>query len=296
MLIFFLALLCVLVRGAALSSVEASPAPISCSDTKAQLDGKKLSKVCSGNTCLYLAYRQASANNQDPVLVRFDGDSQTFCNQKIEDNGDDGLGVGLLWDDSKDYFYGAFTSKGTQPGNQYQDYTSGGWIPNFFGTIAQSSDTKVSVILKINLADGTPTKGTFMGAKLMNNDANTCIVSQMDVAQNEEVAIYFSSFFSPVDVPGSSPANSQRMTCTGKSPFIVGYKFDRDLSAPIEICGGQSCTPNTNLCPSGQLTGVINSTAPGGGGGNGGSGGNGSIIAPALWMMVSGMIIILVAL
>ena len=287
-------LLLVACNGEILSSVETSPQTLSCSDSKAALQAKRCSQVCSSatGTCFFLGYRQVSANNQDPILIRFDGASQAWCQTQIETTGDDGFGIGLLWNDETNAMYGAFTSKGTQsPGVQYQAWTAGGWIPSFFGPVASSNNVKVSVILKLDAATGVPSKGTFIGARLTSGEANQLLVSQMAFASNDEVVIAAESTFRPVDNPSSNPVRT--MVCTGSSPLPAYFKFDSNLTAPIEICGtpafasGSRCLPSGSTCPRGSISGVINATlgpggtsgggagCPGQSGGNGGNGGNG---------------------
>ncbi len=188
--------LSVLVRAQTVSSVVQNPQTLSCGLTRSAIDARLVAKICnSGNTtCFYTGYQQVSSVNQDPILIRFDGSTQTFCQTQIETTGDDGSGIGLLWD-SANKLYGCFTSKGTQPGIRYQNWTGGGWIPNFYGTIAQSNDVKVSVILELNVNTGVPVSGTFVGARLSSGSANTCLARSMTFDTSGNPVIFFDSYY-----------------------------------------------------------------------------------------------------
>ena len=251
-------------EAAILSSVDSSPGRLSCSDSKATLDSKsdlvKVTSTSRGMT-MYMGYRQTTSVNQDPVVTLFEGNTRKWCKDDIEDNGDDGFGVGLLWNDNENHFYGIFTSKGTQPGKKYQDHTSGGWIPNYFGTVAQSNNVKVSVVLRMDINTGTPDKGTFVGGRLNSGKANTLVPHSATFAGDDPV-IYFNGWYAPVDEPSNTPSKGSRMSCSGSSPVPMDVKFKADLSAPLEICGkartvgGSYCnatTPATS-CPRGQIT------------------------------------------
>ena len=154
----------------------------------------------------------------------------------------------------------------------FQSYTSGGWIPEFFGNVASSNNAKVSVVLRISTSTGVPDKGTYVGAKLDNGGANTMEPREIGFDVAENLVVLFDSFFSPVDGIGNGgPSTYPRMSCTGSSPLPFYVKFTPDLSNALERCGTPAaigrtslCTPSNAAvsCPLGRVTSVIVGSGP----------------------------------
>eukprot|EP00004_Rigifila_ramosa_P028118 TRINITY_DN944_c0_g1_i1.p1 TRINITY_DN944_c0_g1~~TRINITY_DN944_c0_g1_i1.p1 ORF type:complete len:329 (-),score=78.49 TRINITY_DN944_c0_g1_i1:33-953(-) len=253
----------------ALFAVNQSPQAFSCASPQSSLDLLNVVKVASGPTAFYLGYQQVTSNNQDPILIRYDNGVRTFCQTNIETTTDDGKGVALAWDTDTQRLFGVFTSTGNGAGTtKYQNYTSAGWVPNFFGTLANSSGAKVSVILRLSAATGVPETGTFVGAKLSSSAANTCVPRELGFGDGALVVL-FDSYYSPIDAPGASPGATQAMACTGASPLPFYTKWPNSLAAPLELCGtpaqsGAYCNATNTLatCPRGQLSGVRSASGP----------------------------------
>ena len=211
------------------------------SSTEQELIDAGCQRVRSGDTVFYIGYRQTSADNQDPILFRFDNGVLTYSNSSIETTGDDGRGYGLLWD-GKERLYAIFSCTGNQSGVRYSNWTGGGWEPNPFGTLISTSGSRIIVILKIDPASGIPQTGTYLWATLSSGRANT--ITGTDLRFNgDDILLVADSFFSPVDpdkniipVSGSSPHNYHAVfsadLSTMKSAAVLP-QAERQLPVPV---------------------------------------------------------------
>lgn len=79
-----------------------------CAGDKASLD--PLAKVTLGDTTLFVGFEQTGADNQDPLIARYDGDRRVYCVHH-ENDGPDGRAVGLTWSGGE-YTYVVYTIVG----------------------------------------------------------------------------------------------------------------------------------------------------------------------------------------
>ena len=96
---------------AAVGAAVGSRARLSCSDSYASILSS-VTRVQIGEMTIFAGYRQASANNKDPVFARFDETVQTWCHDDLETTGDDQEAYGLLVDTTDDVIYGFVTCTG----------------------------------------------------------------------------------------------------------------------------------------------------------------------------------------
>ncbi|ADH98349.1 hypothetical protein [Salisediminibacterium selenitireducens] len=190
-------------------------------DREQDLLDRGVTFVESGESRIFIGYRQASANNQDPVIVRFDDGVQTWYRQDIETSGDDGQGYGLVWDGA-DTLYGVFSATGTQGSSDldYRRYTSAGWLSSY----GQGGGAKAVVILKIDPEDASVSGGTFLYSRLQNGNTNSMQVTGLHL-QGDELVVNANSWFSPLDVNRSLIDVSG----LGGSPFDYTITFSGDL-------------------------------------------------------------------
>ena len=194
---------------------------IAASDSEQDLLDRGVAFVEAGESRIFIGYRQASANNQDPVIVRFDEGVQTWYRQDIETSGDDGQGYGLIWDGA-DTLYGVFSATGTQGSSDqdYRRYTSNGWLTSY----GKGGGAKVAVLLKMVPEDGAVTEGTFLYSRLQNGNTNSMQVTGLHLVGGDLV-VNANAWFSPLNV-NRSPMNVSGL---GGSPFDYTIIFSGDL-------------------------------------------------------------------
>lgn len=187
-------------------------------DEVAQIGGPVVSK---DGISFYIGYRQMSAINQDPILLRFDDGELTWARTDYDTSADDQTGYGLLWDGANK-LYAVFSATGTQSSvtGGFHRYTVNGWLP----TYGQGGGAKVSILAAIDPATGDIQHATFLSAQLSNGNSNTLIVTGLEFDANENIVVEADSWFSPRN-PDTSP-----MECQGSSPFYYQLTFTPELS------------------------------------------------------------------
>jgi hypothetical protein len=205
-----------------------SPVAIDCSRTRPELEASGAPAVNVDGAAIFAGYEQASGNNQDPVVVRFDGETQTWC-QRHEQTPPDGRAVGLTWDGG-DTLYVVCTVDG---GGSGFDAHVDGWQDSY----GMGGGPKVSVLLAVDAATGEPTHGTYVISKLSNGNTNSHGPREAPfVEANGSVGFRGASAFQPLNPDKST------MTCTDY-PFDTLARFDADLST-------LQCAESTNCLAS----------------------------------------------
>ena len=176
------------------------------------------------NTYFAIGYQQVSANNQDPILMRFDNGSMTWAKTDYETSGDDGTGRGLIYDPSENMLFAIFTTTGTQ-GNSSEDYrrfTESGWLTSY----GQGGGARVVVLVRIDPSNGNPISGTFVTAELSNGNTNTVTATGLSFT-TKGILLDANSFFSPRKI------DKRTFECQGSSPFNYSIEFNLDLSTAL---------------------------------------------------------------
>ncbi len=196
------------------------PPRIACGDSPAQLLKKRAPYVKIADTYIFAGYRQVSAKNQDPVILRFDGGKRTWCRKDYETNNDDGRAYALFYDGTR--LYAAFSATGTQgkASRDFRRFTQQGWMKSY----GRGGGAKSAVILKLNPDTGEGISGTFVNAVLKNGKSNSLVVNHMNLSDGALV-VQADSWYSP------RRPDRQALSCSGKSPFAVRLQFEQDLSA-----------------------------------------------------------------
>lgn len=215
------------------TSIGEEGASISCNGSESDLANGSTS-VTSGNSTIYIGYNQASGNNQNPIIARYDSGTRVWCRDDYETNGDDGRGYGIYWDGTT--LYGAFTATGTQGDStsDYRRFTANGWLTSY----GQGGGPRVAVILRIDPSNGEPTGGTFLTARLSNGNSNSLSITGLSLLDNGNLIVNANSWFSPRNIDKSP------MQCSGSSPFSYTIEFNPGLSQAIGA-EAQGCTDNS---------------------------------------------------
>ncbi|MBF2055061.1 MAG: hypothetical protein IGS03_16555 [Candidatus Sericytochromatia bacterium] len=201
-------------------------------ETEAELLARGVPSVVSGSTRFFIGYQQVSANNQNPVLVRFDQGVQTWMRSDYETSGDDSRGYGLLWDGTDD-LYAVFSSTGTQ-GDSSQDFrrfAQQGWLKSY----GAGGGPKVAVLARIDPASGDVTAASFVSARLSNGNSNSLQVTDLAL-QSNTLTVSAKAWFSPRN-PDTTP-----MRCSGSSPFASILDFSLDLRQVLQA-SAENCSP-----------------------------------------------------
>ncbi len=196
---------------------------INCKMTYAQLKNSGTPFVKLGTVTFFIGYRQVSAINKNPVLVRFNGTQRVFCRTDYEVTGDDSTGYGLYWNGSK-ALYAVFSSTGTQ-GTSSQDFrrfATKGWLKSY----GSGGGAKIAVIARVLAANGNVTHATFLSARKSDGKSNSLTVKDLSFA-NAQLTVRADSWFSP------RKADRTAYTCTGSSPFDYEIVFDAGLTKAI---------------------------------------------------------------
>jgi hypothetical protein len=192
-------------------------------ETAAQLSAQGVVSVENAGTQFFIGYRQVSANNQDPILVKFVDGQQQWARTDYENTGDDQKGYGLLWDGAE-RLYAVFSATGTQPGDDFRRFASNGWLPSY----GQGGGAKVAVLARIDPATGEVGAATFLYARLTNGKTNSMQVTDLALTKVGELDLTANAWFSPLKVDKS------RFDCSGSSPFVYRLRLSGDLGTALE--------------------------------------------------------------
>lgn len=212
------------------SAFDASGKGLRCAMTKEEMASAP--SLTFGDATIVVGYEQLG-NNQDPLVVRYDGATQTYC-QHHEREPPDGRALGISWDGGP-VAYVVYTIVGG--GSALDTAAKGGWLESY----GRGGGPKVSVIGAIDAAKGTLTAATFVIAKKNDGGTNTHTPTSAPIRRDDgRIELRGSSAFQPVN-PDRTP-----MTCTDY-PFDTRYVFSADLRS-LECSSSTSCTAKTP-CP-----------------------------------------------
>ncbi|MEO1585493.1 MAG: immunoglobulin domain-containing protein [Planctomycetota bacterium] len=161
--------------------------------TRAEAEASGAAAVFVGNTAIFTGYDQVTANNQDPVVMAFDGDTLLWCRSDYEQTFADGRASGLLWD-GDGRLYASFRFTGFPAGSPFLGAASIGWQPS----VTQAGNATIGGVFQINENTGSLGLGTFFTARLSNGDANTCNPTGLAFCDDGDIIVTLDSFFSPL--------------------------------------------------------------------------------------------------
>ncbi len=190
-----------------------------CNDTEATIKNKNGPRVSFGQTNIYIGYQQVSSQNKDPRIISFQNGVKKWCRSDYETTNDDGTGYGLFWNGGS-VLYGVFSATGTQPGNNFQRFTTGRWLTSY----GSGGGPKVAIIAKINPANGNVDYATFLTAKKANDGKTNSLVVTGLSWDGANLTVKADSWWTP------RRANKNPMTCSGSSPYKYTGRFTGDLT------------------------------------------------------------------
>jgi hypothetical protein len=135
-----------------------------CNDSFAMLLAKNVTHVTVDGSTIFAGMEQVSANDQDPVVARFDAaGTKVFCEHSTKGGGIDGRAYGVTWD-GKDALYVVYTIVGG--GSLFDAAAKGGWL-SAYGDGGGSS--RVAVIGALDASTGVVKRATFVAARVVKN-------------------------------------------------------------------------------------------------------------------------------
>ncbi|MBD2090904.1 hypothetical protein H6F67_13690 [Microcoleus sp. FACHB-1515] len=203
----------------------------SCRDSEAAIRRKGGAVVAVGQTRFYIGYQQVNANNQNPILIRFDNGRRTWCQTTYETSNDDSRGYGLVWN-GQGVLYAVFSSTGTQgtPSQDFRRFATRGWLTSY----GNGGGAKAAVLARINPATGNVTAATFLSSVLTSGRTNSIQVTALNLRGDREalperyrLVVEADSWFAPRRI------DRQPMQCTGSSPFRYRLEFSGNLQSVI---------------------------------------------------------------
>jgi hypothetical protein len=207
---------------------------IGCGDSREAVAGSGAPGLVFGNTAIYVGYEQ-SGQNQNPVFVRFDQDTQAYC-EHHESQGPDGRAVGITWDGGA-HAYVVYTVVGG--GTSLEG--KGGWVPSYAPGSMSGGGPKVSYVGRVETTHGTLQTGTFVIAVNSDNHVNSHAPrGAVTVLADGNVEFLGSSAHKPID-EGWKP-----MSCTDY-PFDSRYRFSPYLATLV--CADCTNCRSQKPCP-----------------------------------------------
>ena len=198
-------------------------------------------QLAVGGRILAFGYDQAGANDQHPVVALYDAadeNAQVWC-VRHETEGPDGRAVAATWDGGPEALV-AYTIDG---GGSALDSAADGWL----GSYGPGGGGKVTVLARVDMADGAIVHATFVHAKLTNGNSNSLSpTSPPSVLPDGRVELRANSAYHPMNPDRS------RMECEGPSGFAFRAQFSADLSealcTDVALQPDQSCATVLEPC------------------------------------------------
>ncbi|MEO1421106.1 MAG: hypothetical protein AAFU66_09160 [Pseudomonadota bacterium] len=173
--------------------------------------------VTIDNRTLYVAFEQIGVN-QNPLLIRYDDGSQVYC-VRHEAEGPDGRALGLTWDGGA-HAYVMYSIVGGASSLEGKP----GWLSSYAPGAISGGGPKVSVLGRVQVADGALTEATFViavtSAKKVNSHRSTAAPVRL---ADGSVEFRGESAYRPIAVDGKAA-----MDCD-ESPFVTQYRLSPDL-------------------------------------------------------------------
>ena len=217
----------------------------SCSDTEATLQAKNVTSINNDGRAIYVGYQQVSLINQDPIVARFDKGVQVWCRTDYEITNDDNRATGVYWNGTDNGLYLTFSATGTQGSSSedFRRFAQNGWLDSYTdGSPNGGGGAKVSIIARVNPADGEVQEATFVTAMLSSNRTNSLLVTGLTLENENILKVEALSWYSP-----RNPDKS-RMTCSGSSPFAYTLHLTTDLSTAVSA-SAENCESDSTLPP-----------------------------------------------
>lgn len=214
-------------RSAAADAGVGEAVTFSCADDEATVAARGGPRASFNGATVYAGYRQAAANNKNPLVAQFDaGGVQTWCRTDYETTGVDGTAYGVLWDEGGLYI--VFSVDGGS--YDFNFGTSGGWLPSY----GSGGGPKVAVIARLDPATGDPLDGTFVSAVLSDGKTNSLVVRELcwvpGATGDGHLRVVADSWYAPRRADGSRMPN-----CAGSSPLDYAVDLSASLTGALAV-------------------------------------------------------------
>jgi gliding motility-associated-like protein len=149
-----------------------------CTMSEAAIAATGAPRLTIGGSNYYIGTRQASATNQNPIIIKFTGGVRDWCREDYETDAVEGRGYGLYWSGTD--LYAVVSVNGHSSG--LQRFTGRGWLRHFTDFLPSGSTivsgARATVIFKINPrnGEGMSGQGTFLTSRTTDNRANTLLI------------------------------------------------------------------------------------------------------------------------
>ncbi len=203
---------------------------ISCSMTEAMVIATGTPSITFNGSSYYIGFRQVSANDQNPVLLKFTNGILDWCREDYDTTSIDVKGYGLYWSGTDLYAVFSIVGQGTPSTSSITRLTTNGWISSY----GQGSTASVSVILGLDASDGSVSSGTYLRSQLSNNNTNALIVRDLFV-DGSNLVVRADTGFSPLNTDLS------RMSCSGGSPIDYTVVLAQNLQS-ASCASAVNCT------------------------------------------------------
>lgn len=198
--------------------------------TETEIQSKAKTSVQSGNTTIYTGYNQVSSDNKDPWVASFTNGKLNWYRKDYEMTGDDSQGTHVLWNNSSNALYVAFTATGTQgtPQEDFRRFATDGWLKSYADySPGGGGGGKVAILAKIDPTSGNVTDASFLTA-LNGTKTNSVSVKSLSFS-GDNLVVQADSAFAP------RRADRTAMTPTGTPSSSPNYTvvFAPDLGSVI---------------------------------------------------------------
>lgn len=206
---------------------------ISCSADLESLRAQAAPRVEIDGVTLVVGYEQVG-DNQNPLVVRFEGDDQIYC-RRHETSGPDGRAWGVTWNGGAvAYVVYTVVGGGTELENR------NGWLSSYAPGSISGGGPRVSYVGRVSVADGELESGSLIIAVKSDNKVNShSPAGAITVRADGNVEFLGSSAHKPIDV------NQKAMSCTDY-PFNSRYVFTPALDQVL--CADCSNCESTSPC------------------------------------------------
>lgn len=195
-----------------------------------------LPSVTVGEATMYVGFRQASGNNQNPIVARFDAGELVYCVEH-EDDPPDARAVGITWNGG-DVAYVVYTVVGGGTDLEGKE----GFLSSYAPGAISGGGPNVSVVGRVSAATGALETATFVIAVKSDNKVNTHNpAGAVTVLEDGTVEFLGESAHKPIDADGRSAMN-----CTDY-PFSSRYRFSQDLRTLV--CADCTNCESQRPCP-----------------------------------------------
>lgn len=192
-----------------------------CGTSEQDIQDAGAARVNVGNANIYIGTQQVSNTNQNPIVAAFDATTgaSLYCRTDYETTCVEGRGLGLHYNGTS--LYGVFSVDGgsTTAFSNAARNNSQSWNRNY----GSGGGPKVSVIARLDPADGSVTGATFLPAQLSSGRTNSTSVTEIRCQTNGNLLVVASSFYHPRYINGS------RMPVSGDSPFVWNMEITPNL-------------------------------------------------------------------